>query len=297
MRFLASDARASKDEALGVDMPDEKRWMSREEREAIRENLEAYRSKTQIKVLLDSHDACEQELREAQAIITFVSDKLAEAGGTLDPKLARQIVMDLQIDIRQGGANILTYWKDEISSLREQVAELQRDRDRLRDLVSCGDTQDPNWCYVCDRPANDCVCGKDPSGPLPNSACVKHCQECGEPNGKHKSSCPANYGPIFKTSGVDAAMKATDEAIKMTKSSMTLNLKLDLVKGVEGNSIYLNDYRIAGPKPWGGGTVLQSWRVKAANVLKVLEEDPPAKSASSTPLRGNVKATVEAKEK
>ena len=26
--------------------------------------------------------------------------------------------------------------------------------------------QDPNWCYVCDRPAYDCACELDPNGPL-----------------------------------------------------------------------------------------------------------------------------------
>ena len=29
--------------------------------------------------------------------------------------------------------------------------------------------------------------------------------------------------------------------------------------GVEGNSVYLNDTRIAGPKPWGGGTIVKEW--------------------------------------
>ena len=34
-----------------------------------------------------------------------------------------------------------------------------------------GSEQDPNWCYVCDRPADDCACELDPNGPLPQSAC------------------------------------------------------------------------------------------------------------------------------
>lgn len=32
------------------------------------------------------------------------------------------------------------------------------------------------------------------------------------------------------------------------------------VSGVEGKSLYLNDTRIAGPKPWGGGHIL--WEMK-----------------------------------
>ena len=34
------------------------------------------------------------------------------------------------------------------------------------------------------------------------------------------------------------------------------SLDILVVDGVEGPSVYLNDYRIAGPKPWGGGKVL-----------------------------------------
>ena len=37
--------------------------------------------------------------------------------------------------------------------------------------------------------------------------------------------------------------------------------KLVYCDGVEGNSIYLNDYRILGPKPWGGGTTIEEWDV------------------------------------
>jgi len=39
----------------------------------------------------------------------------------------------------------------------------------------------------------------------------------------------------------------------MTNRTEAKKLSLTLVDGVEGQSIYLNDYRIAGNKPWGGG--------------------------------------------
>ena len=32
---------------------------------------------------------------------------------------------------------------------------------------------DPEGCYFCDRPKNDCACELDPNGPLPQSACAK----------------------------------------------------------------------------------------------------------------------------
>jgi hypothetical protein len=37
----------------------------------------------------------------------------------------------------------------------------------------------------------------------------------------------------------------------------THNVKI--VSGVEGPSMYINDYRVAGPKPWGGGQILHEW--------------------------------------
>lgn len=35
---------------------------------------------------------------------------------------------------------------------------------------------------------------------------------------------------------------------------MKINIKL--MNGVEGRSLYLNDTRVSGPKPWGGGKIL-----------------------------------------
>lgn len=54
-----------------------------------------------------------------------------------------------------------------------------------------------------------------------------------------------------------------------------MNLKMDYVRGVEGNSLYLNDQRIAGPKPWGGGQVLKSWEISpedAEEIIKICEK-------------------------
>ena len=36
--------------------------------------------------------------------------------------------------------------------------------------------------------------------------------------------------------------------------------------------IYLNDYRIAGGKPWGGGTTLRRWKIKGDDVLNAFPE-------------------------
>ena len=46
------------------------------------------------------------------------------------------------------------------------------------------------------------------------------------------------------------------------------------VKGVEGDSIYINDFRVAGPKPWGGGQYINQWkRVAVKDILNALDEN------------------------
>lgn len=51
--------------------------------------------------------------------------------------------------------------------------------------------------------------------------------------------------------------------------------KLVLVDGVEGPSVYLDDHRIAGPKPWGGGTVVREWTVTERDLRAALKDDTP----------------------
>ena len=49
-------------------------------------------------------------------------------------------------------------------------------------------------------------------------------------------------------------------------------MKLVYVSGVEGNSVYLNDIRIAGPKPWGGGKIIKSLNVEEKNILYAMKK-------------------------
>lgn len=50
-----------------------------------------------------------------------------------------------------------------------------------------------------------------------------------------------------------------------------MKVKVIYVNGVEGNSLYINDYRVAGPKPWGGGRTVEEWDVEASLILKALK--------------------------
>ena len=47
-------------------------------------------------------------------------------------------------------------------------------------------------------------------------------------------------------------------------------INLELVQGVEGDSIYLNDTRICGSKPWGGGKVMKKWTTSIRDIENAL---------------------------
>ena len=58
---------------------------------------------------------------------------------------------------------------------------------------------------------------------------------------------------------------------KLLASIKNKTLILEIVSGVEGASIYLNNFRISGPKPWGGGKVTRSFKVSVGDIRKALD--------------------------
>jgi len=53
----------------------------------------------------------------------------------------------------------------------------------------------------------------------------------------------------------------------MNKEKITIHL----INGCEGKSISINEYRVAGNKPWGGGTVEQSWVTTKEEIFRALK--------------------------
>lgn len=49
-------------------------------------------------------------------------------------------------------------------------------------------------------------------------------------------------------------------------------VKIEVVAGVEGKCLYINDYRVAGPKPWGGGTAIASFEIDNEKLKKALSK-------------------------
>jgi hypothetical protein len=65
----------------------------------------------------------------------------------------------------------------------------------------------------------------------------------------------------------------TDADLAALRALAERDFELDLISGVEGLCAALNSYRIAGPKPWGGGTVTHRWRTTGRDVLTALGID------------------------
>lgn len=74
----------------------------------------------------------------------------------------------------------------------------------------------------------------------------------------------------------DKALGLLDEALDQLDEMATRRERVDaflenvhvvLVDGVEGEALYINNYRIAGPKPWGGGEVLKEWKGSLTRAL------------------------------
>lgn len=65
---------------------------------------------------------------------------------------------------------------------------------------------------------------------------------------------------------------------------------IEIIQGVEGFCIGLNNYRIAGPKPWGGGTVVKRWDVSLADLGRAI----PSIDAQATEIAALADALITA---
>lgn len=45
---------------------------------------------------------------------------------------------------------------------------------------------------------------------------------------------------------------------------------VEIIEGVKGSCLVINDNRVCGPKPWGGGRVTQKWRASAKVISEAL---------------------------
>ena len=59
---------------------------------------------------------------------------------------------------------------------------------------------------------------------------------------------------------------------EQTPLSADKRYPIEIIQGVEGFCIGVNNYRLVGPKPWGGGTVVKRWNVSLADLGRAIPE-------------------------
>lgn len=50
-------------------------------------------------------------------------------------------------------------------------------------------------------------------------------------------------------------------------------VKIEIVSNQTGGCVVINNYRVAGGKPWGGGTILKSWKCDVRDILDAIKEE------------------------
>ncbi len=52
-------------------------------------------------------------------------------------------------------------------------------------------------------------------------------------------------------------------------------VKVGIIEGVEGLCVAINDVRVAGRKPWGGGKVIKEWQIPKKDIEVAFERLKP----------------------
>ena len=63
---------------------------------------------------------------------------------------------------------------------------------------------------------------------------------------------------------------------------MSKKVKIEVVKGAGGSALYIDDFRVCGPKPWGGGHVTHTWTATVSDLRMCADAatDTPTKETS-----------------
>jgi hypothetical protein len=49
-----------------------------------------------------------------------------------------------------------------------------------------------------------------------------------------------------------------------------MRIEITVINGCEGESLAIHNYRVAGPKPWGGGTIFKQWSVDIKDIIHAI---------------------------
>lgn len=51
---------------------------------------------------------------------------------------------------------------------------------------------------------------------------------------------------------------------------MKKRVAVEVISGCEGPCLAISDYRVAGPKPWGGGSTTHKWSMQIDDLLRAI---------------------------
>lgn len=85
-----------------------------------------------------------------------------------------------------------------------------------------------------------------------------------------------SQGVTWKPEGSSSAFPASSDTGGADVVPVSEYVDIEVVSGVEGSSLCINEKRICGPKPWGGGKVIHSWRAQVQWIREAVERKLPA---------------------
>ena len=56
------------------------------------------------------------------------------------------------------------------------------------------------------------------------------------------------------------------------REAINREVEVCVVDGVAGKCLSINNIRVAGPKPWGGGNILTKWNITVRDIIEVFPE-------------------------
>jgi len=73
---------------------------------------------------------------------------------------------------------------------------------------------------------------------------------------------------------VKSAITQIQDYQKLRERELDLEKEIVIytVNGCEGKAIVINDYRVAGSKPWGGGNVDKKWNCRLKDIVEAIPE-------------------------
>jgi len=56
-------------------------------------------------------------------------------------------------------------------------------------------------------------------------------------------------------------------------AQMKNDVVIEIIRGVEGDCVAINDFRVAGPKPWGGGRVIARFKTTKDKIEEAMRKN------------------------